>query len=243
MNNILSDIKANLEVIKKRMDLAAHRAGRDSNKIQLVTVTKSHPVEIVEAAINAGADKLGENYPEEAVIKIELLKEISAKVQWHMIGHVQSRKVRLVVENFNYVHSIDSFRLAEKFNRTLEDYGITLPIFLEVNVSGEDTKNGFPINTPEGLIQTYSQIEQIIDLRKIKVIGLMSMPPYTIDPEKSRPYFKRMQWFRDELLKKYNSLELDELSMGTSSDFEVAIEEGATIIRVGQAILGPRIKE
>lgn len=182
---------------------------------------------------------LGENYAEEGVDKIIAL-ENESKVEWHMIGHVQSRKAELVANNFYLLHSLDSLKLAKRINRALDESGKELPVLLEFNVSGEESKYGWQASDEKTWSQLLPELKQIVDLDHLRVRGLMTMPPYYEDPELSRPFYSKLKRLRDYLADKFPGTTWNELSMGTSIDFETAIEEGSTFIRVGQAILGKR---
>jgi len=202
-------------------------------------VTKSQPVEIVRAAIEAGAKILGENYPEEGVMKIQSLQEFSA-VEWHMIGHVQSRKAQLVAGNFNFLHSLDSLKLAKKLDRFCGEAGRNLSVLLEFNVGGEDSKGGWPA-WDEGRWQELSaELVEVFALPHLKVRGLMAMPPLGETAEFSRSYFQKVKRLQEHLSAQFPQMDFSELSMGTSMDYEVAVEEGATFVRVGTAIVGAR---
>lgn len=216
---------------------AARRAGRNPDDIRLVTVTKTHPPETVLAAMQAGLTLFGENYAEEAVAKMQALP---AGAEWHMIGHVQSRKAELVAANFSVLHSLDSLKLAGRLNRFAAEQGRVLPVLLEVNVGGEETKFGYPASTPAQVEALAGEVEQILQFSALKICGLMTMPPFFDDGEPARPYFKALRTLRDVLARRFPALTWDELSMGTSADYAVAVEEGATLVRVGTAILGPR---
>jgi pyridoxal phosphate enzyme (YggS family) len=218
-------------------DAAAH-AGRDSASVRLVVVTKSQPLEIVRAAIEAGADLLGENYAEEAVGKITALQD--SKVEWHMIGHVQSRKADLVASNFSMLHSLDSLKLAARLERSCAQSDRILPVLLEVNVSGEASKFGFQAWEETYWDELLRALTPLLDFPHLRVRGLMTMPPFYTDPIQTRPYFQRMYRLQEYLTDHLPSADWTELSMGTSVDFVAAVEEGATFVRVGQAILGPR---
>ncbi len=227
------------ERYQRVLDQIAEAARRSRHEpARLVVVTKSQPLEVVRAAIEAGVTLLGENYAEEAVEKIAALRQFA--VEWHMIGHVQSRKANLVAAHFDRLHSLDSLKLAARLDRFCAEAGRTLTVLLEVNVSGEESKFGFPAwneNTWPDLAATLAELEQYPHLR---VQGLMTMPPYFEDPEQTRPYFRRMRRLQEYLTGRLPQFEWRELSMGTSADFIAAVEEGATFVRVGQAILGPR---
>jgi pyridoxal phosphate enzyme (YggS family) len=217
---------------------AATRSGRTEGAVRLVVVTKSQPLEVVQAAVAAGAGILGENYAEEAVSKISALKNTS--VEWHMIGHVQSRKSALVAGNFSMLHSLDSIKLAERLNRDCNDQNRKLPVLLEINVSGEETKYGFRGWSENSWSDLVSECEKIMELPGLQLRGLMTMPPYYDDPERTRPFFDRLHRLQVYLQKCIPQANLAEISMGTSVDFIAAIEEGSTLVRVGTAIVGSR---
>ncbi len=234
----LSEIPQKLASVNEKISAAAKRAGRDPGEIKLVVVSKGQPVDVIQAAIEAGVRIFGENYPEESVAKIQSLA--AEDIEWHMIGHLQSRKARLVSKHFQYMHSLDSLHLAEKLDKLLAEPGRVLPVLLEFNVGTELSKSGWQADNTETWSDLLSDVEKILSLPHLKVNGLMSMPPLTVTPDEARVYFKRLVGLRDYLRGRYPEQTWDELSMGTSSDFEVAIEEGATFIRIGTSILGPR---
>jgi len=218
----------------KRMSHAAMRAGRRPEEVRLVAVTKTVGVEEIKQALDVGLRMFGENRVQEAKEKISNLKsEISnAKIEWHMIGHLQSNKVRPAVQLFDLVHSVDSAGLAEEINKEAARIGKVQRVLIEVKLSEEATKSG--ISEPE----LSALIEKVAKLGNLKLEGLMTMPPFFDEPERARPYFKRLRELRDALAEK--GFSLPELSMGMSGDFDVAIEEGATLVRVGTAIFGER---
>ncbi len=218
---------------------AAHQAGRSPEATRLVVVTKLQPLEVVRMAIEAGARALGENYAEEAATKIEGLGAQSG-VEWHMIGHIQSRKASIVAQHFALVHSLDSLHLAQRLNRSAAELGHVLPVLLEFNVSGEQSKHGWLAADEAHWTDLLTDINAISELANLKLRGLMTMPPLSTDPEAAREHFRRLRRLRDFLASKVQQAAWDELSMGTSADFTVAVEEGATLVRVGQALLGPR---
>jgi pyridoxal phosphate enzyme (YggS family) len=232
-------VKENYQKTLHRIARSAESAGRDPNEIKLVVVTKGHPFELVEAVIEAGARFLGENYVEEARPKIEASSTFSV-VDWHMIGHIQSRKARDVVEYFDYVHSLDSIKLAKRLNRFSEAAETVMPVLLELNVSGEESKYGWSVWDEEKFQQFLHQVDQIMELKNLDIRGLMMMAPFLDNPEDARPYFKQLQRMQAILMKEYPQVDWTELSMGMSSDFEIAIQEGATMVRIGTAILGER---
>ena len=227
-----------MALVLEKITAAATRAGRDPNEVKLVVVSKGQPIEVIQAAISAGVRIFGENYPEESVEKIQATDV--AGVEWHMIGHLQSRKARLVCTHFQFMHSLDSLHLAEKIERILAENGRILPVLLEFNVGTEMSKGGWQADDPRSWSELLPEIEQILGLEHLQVRGLMTMPPLTVSPDEARTYFKRLAELREYLRSCYPHQTWDELSMGTSSDFEVAIEEGATFVRIGTSILGPR---
>jgi pyridoxal phosphate enzyme (YggS family) len=232
-------ISQRLAQVMERIERAARTGGRSPDAVQLVVVTKGHDLDHVQEAVEAGACRLGENYLDEALEKIEALKDHSG-LQWHMIGHVQSRKARPVAEKFDYVHSVDSLKLAERLSQHALENRRILPVLLEINVSGEESKFGFA-GWEEGHYPALLEgVRAMRALSNIEVRGLMSMAPYGSQPEAARPHFQRLRSLRERLSKDLADMHLVELSMGMSGDFEVAIQEGATLVRVGEAILGPR---
>lgn len=220
----MSDLAANLQAVEARIAAAARRGGRDPGAVTLVGVSKTVPPERVNQAVAEGLTILGESKVQEARAKIPL---VSSRARWHLIGHLQSNKARDAVQLFELIHSVDSLKLAGELDKWAERAGKTQPILLEVNVSGEKTKYGF---APE---QVAGALEQLAGFSRLEPRGLMTIAPYLEDPKAVRPYFRRLRELAERL-------ELPELSMGMSHDFEVAIEEGATLVRVGTAIFGER---
>ena len=239
-DNIVREIKNNLEIVQEKLICAAIKSGRNPENVRLIVVTKSQPLEIVKAVIKAGAFFLGENYAEEGLEKI-IACENESELEWHMIGHVQGRKAELVANNFNFMHSMDGVKLAKRLNRALDETGKDLPILLEFNVGGEESKFGWQASDEKNWQQFLPDLKQILELPHLKVKGLMTMPPYFEDPELTRPFYSKLRRLRDYLADQFPETIWNELSMGTSFDFEIAIEEGSTFIRVGQAILGKRL--
>ena len=239
MDALVSQIRERYAYTLERIAVAARTAGRDPGEVRLVVVTKAQPVEVVQAAIQAGAHILGENYPEESVSKISYLGPQSG-VEWHMIGHVQSRKARLVIEHFDLLQSLDSLKLAERLERMAAEAGRTLPVLLEFNVGGEESKHGWPAMQEKDWPALYPDVETILGLGYLEIRGLMTMPPLEMDPEDARIYFRNLRRLRDHLAVRYPQADWRELSMGTSADYETAVQEGATLVRVGTAIVGPR---
>ncbi len=205
----------------------------------MVVVTKAQPVEVAAAAIEAGARFLGENYAEEGVTKIQSLQKSSA-VEWHMIGHVQSRKAALVAGHFNFMHSLDSLKLARRLDRFCAEAGRNLPVLLEFNVGGEESKGGWEAWDETRWQSLTGEIAEVLALPNLQVRGLMSMPPLGENAEFSRPYFQKLRRLQEYLKEQFPQANLSDLSMGTSSDYQVAVEEGATFVRVGTEIVGPR---
>ena len=236
--NLQEQIRNNFDKVVRRVSIAARSVNRDPNEIKIVVVTKAHPLSVIDAAVNAGIKNIGENYVGEAVEKITNFED--EDVTWHMIGHIQSRKARIVSEYFDYVHSVDRVKLARKLNQAMEQRAGTLPILLECNVSGETSKHGFPAWREDRWGNLDPEIEEITELPRLRIMGLMTIPPWDPDPEKSRLYYKRLVRLQENVSTRFPSSNWNELSMGMSNDFEVAIECGSNVIRVGRAIFGPR---
>lgn len=232
-------IRNNIQRVQENIDKAARKVGRSIDEVKLVVVTKTHPVETVRMAIEAGAKYLGENYAEEGVEKKTLLSDQTG-IEWHMIGHIQSRKARMIAKHYDFVHSLDSVKLANRLSNFSIEINRTIPVLLECNVSGEESKFGFPIWDENGWESVIPEIEKIISLPGILISGLMTMAPYFDDGELARPIFQKLKRFQAYLMRKFSKTDWHELSMGMSGDYEAAVQEGATIIRVGQAILGYR---
>lgn len=239
MDTTIDQIRAHYDWVNEQIAEAAAAVGRDPRSVRLLVVTKAQPVEKIQAAYQAGARLFGENYPEETAAKIDAMSDLPG-IEWHMIGHLQSRKARIIAAHFDWLHSLDSISLAGKLDRALAEAGRVLPVLLEVNVSGEESKFGFPAWQEESWSELVSQFDRIAALEHLQIRGLMTMPPYNDDPERTRPYFARARRLRDFLAGRLPQAIWDELSMGTSVDFAVAIQEGATFVRVGTAIIGPR---
>jgi pyridoxal phosphate enzyme (YggS family) len=236
----MGQLERNLESVRQRIAAAAVRAEREPDEVTLVAVTKTQPPEVIQAAYDLGVRCFGENRVEEAEGKAGALPPDS---EWHMIGHVQSRKAKRVVPLFGIVHSVDSTKLARRLDRLCAGRSEPLPILLEFNVSGEESKYGFRAARwfVDGAARQalLSAMVQITSLSHVKVLGLMTMAPIVPDPEDARPVFRRLRRLRDDLREGFPQVNWDHLSMGMTDDFEVAIEEGATLIRVGRAIFAP----
>ena len=224
----------NASNILKKISHAAMRAGRSPDEVKLIAVTKTVGIETIKEAIDAGLRIFGENRVQEAQKKISDLKfEISnSNIEWHLIGHLQKNKAKYAVQLFDLIHTVDSIELAEELNKQAEKIGKIQRVLVQVKLSEEETKHGI---SEKGLLPV---IERIKSLNNLKLEGLMTMPPFFEDPEKARPYFRRLREIRDNAER--NGFNLPELSMGMSNDFEVAIEEGATMVRIGTAIFGER---
>ncbi len=237
--NLSQSIRVNYQRVQERIAESAILSSRSPDDVKLITVTKGKSIETVQAAISAGARILGENYPEEGQTKI-LAASDQSSVQWHMIGHIQSRKARIVCENFNYVHSLDSMKLARRLDRFSGEMKNTLPVLLEINVSGEESKFGWRAHRKEDWAGLLAEFSEIIELPNLQVRGLMTIPPIVSDAEDSRPHFQLLRKLRDYLAMQLSNVNWSELSMGMSADFESAIKEGSTMVRIGTAILGAR---
>jgi pyridoxal phosphate enzyme (YggS family) len=238
MSSLSSSIHERYIHTLERIAAAEKRAGRAAGSAKLVVVTKSQPVETVRAALEAGVKIIGENYPEEAVAKIQAIGPVDA--EWHMIGHVQSRKADLIPANFSLMHSLDSVKLATRLDRFAAQAGHVLPALLEFNVGEEESKFGWAVSDESRWSALLPEIDMVLKLENLTVRGLMTMPPLFADPERTRPYFQKLRRLRDFLSQNFPAADWSELSMGTSADFEAAVEEGATLVRVGTAIVGPR---
>jgi len=235
----VSEVQDNYHRILERISVVASIAGRDPGEIRLVVVTKGQPAEKIQAVIEAGAIDLGENYLEDAIPKIELFRP-SRDLIWHMIGHVQSRKAPGVCQYFSYVQSLDSLKLAHRMSRSIGDPNSAKSVLIEFNVSGEETKFGFPAWQEDRWNQLLSELREIVAQPNLAIHGLMGMAPYSQNPESARPYFQRLFRLREYLNFQIPEGDWRELSMGMSADFEIAIQEGATIVRLGEAVMGKR---
>ena len=227
-----STAKANIEKIRAIIAAAASRAGRKASDVRLMAVTKTVDDERIMEAIGAGVDIIGENYVQEAKRKIE---KMGRSIEWHMIGYLQSNKAKYAVKLFDMIHSVDRAELARELNKRAAAQGSAMKILIEINVSGEKTKSGVPCDAALQLVRDISHLENL------SVRGLMTMAPWFDDPEQARPYFASLRKLRDTInAEKIERVEMRELSMGMSGDYEVAVEEGATIVRIGRSIFGER---
>jgi PLP dependent protein len=226
----MESIEENLARVREQIAVAAARAGRVKEEIELVAVSKTHPVEKVQAAFEAGQTLFGESRVQEARAKIPLLP---SRLRWHFIGHLQKNKIRHALPLFELFHGIDSLAVAQEMHRVAEEEGMHPRVLLEINLAGEASKHGF---APEELQR---DLEPTLSLGRLTVEGLMTIPPLAPEAEASRHYFVALRELRDKLETEFN-VRLPQLSMGMSGDFPIAIEEGATLVRVGTAIFGER---
>ncbi len=266
---MVTDIAANINLIRQKIAVVCAHCGRDPHSVALMAVTKTVPAELILQAVDAGITLLGENYVQEAKEKIASVEAVQkcsdarrAKTesrdvyintlsddvcsatpqmgvfqqpQWHLIGHLQTNKAKYAVKLFDSVHSVDRQELAQELDRRAKAVSRKMNILIEVNVSGEQTKNGVPA------ADALELIKRIASLDNLTVRGLMTMAPYSDNPETSRPYFQALRRLRNDIIREgIPGIQMDELSMGMTDDFAVAIEEGATIIRIGRAIFGTR---
>jgi pyridoxal phosphate enzyme (YggS family) len=226
-------IGENLQLVFERIRHATQQSGRPDGSVRLVAATKSVGLDQIREGITAGLTILGENRLQEALPKIEALR--GDPIQWHFIGHLQRRKVRSVVGVFDLIQSVDSVELAEEIDRRAQEAGLTQAVLLEVNLEGEATKAGFLPDELDGALPSLGALPHVA------VKGLMAIPPPTSDPEQARPYFRRLRELALRLSRQpISTISLQELSMGMSNDYHVAVEEGATMVRVGTAIFGAR---
>lgn len=236
--NHTENIRQNVDIVFERIENASRKAGRDPETISLVAVTKQKPAVVVKTLVELGLKKIGESYLKEASFKMDLLKDF--QIDWHMIGTIQTGKEKEIAARFNEVHSVGNKITAVKLNEFAAIYHRNLPIFLEFNVSGEATKHGWEAWNEDTWPELAPDLDEILDLSNLEVKGLMTMAPYSEDPQSARPFFKRLRKLRDYLSKEYPRAGIEGLSMGMSGDFEVAIDEGATVLRIGSALVGPR---
>jgi pyridoxal phosphate enzyme (YggS family) len=226
-------IQSRLKRVEDRIRATALSCGRDPKTVRLVAVSKTMPVDLIRAAIKAGVTVLGENYVQEAGEKIEALR--GEEVSWHFIGHLQSNKAKYAVKLFDMIHSVDSLKLATELNKRAGATGKVQNILVQVNISGEETKSGVETERAVELVR------QIAPLENLAVCGLMTMPPYFNAPDKVRPYFRALGSLQALIRQQaIPNVHITELSMGMTGDFETAIQEGATLVRIGTAIFGER---
>ncbi len=229
------DFKARLERVLDRIERAARRVGRDPADVKLVAASKALPVERLYEAVACGCHAFGENRVQEALAKMDALGACPG-LEWHLIGPLQANKVRAVVGRFSLVHAVDRVEVAERLDRAARAHGCIQPVLIEINIAGERTKHGF---TPE---DTLSTLERLGSLAGLRILGLMAIPPAAASPEAARPHFRKVRELAARVdARKIHGVSMMELSIGMSGDFEIAIEEGATLVRIGTALFGPRL--
>jgi PLP dependent protein len=226
----MNSIAENLERVREQIAQAAAKVGRSADDVELVAITKTHPSEKVREAVEAGQTLFGESRVQEARLKIP---ELLSNLRWHFVGHLQKNKIRHALPLFEMIHSIDSLALAKDMNRIAEEDGLHPRVLLEVNVAGEGSKFGF---TPEKLRE---EMESLLALPRLSILGLMTIPPLAEEAEASRKFFVQLRELRDRVQTEFH-VDLAQLSMGMTQDFPIAVEEGATLVRVGTAIFGER---
>jgi PLP dependent protein len=239
MDDFRNSILMRYEMIQDAIGKSAILSDRKPESIKLLTVTKGHPYSVIHAAYSLGLRDFGENYIEEAVEKIEYFKKLG-DIHWHMIGHLQSRKARQVCDHFSWFGALDRMKIAERLSSYCLEIQSNLPVLLECNVSGETSKFGWPAWDEITWDHLVSEFSILVKLPGIQVKGLMTMAPYLENPESTRPYFSRLRKLREYLSQNIPDVDWAELSMGMSADYPIAIEEGATIVRIGTALLGSR---
>lgn len=227
------DLESNLNSVREKIEKAAAKVGRNPSEINLVAVTKRFQPERIVEALEIGINTFGENYAQEFRDKYKILEELTdKKINWHFIGRIQKNKVKYIVGKADLIHSLDSLSVAQEIDKRAKRLGIKVPVLIEVDTGGEESKGGVRSSKLEEFLG------ELDELPALDVQGLMTMPPYFDDKERARPYFIKLREIRNSLITKFPGLR--ELSMGMSGDFEIAIEEGATIVRVGTAIFGER---
>jgi PLP dependent protein len=230
LQSCMNSIAENLERVRRQIASAAAKSGRSPDAVELVAITKTHPAGKVREAVEAGQSLFGENRVQEARAKIP---ELPSNLRWHFVGHLQKNKVRQALPLFEMIHSVDSLALAQDINRIAEEEGLHPRVLLEVNVAGEGSKFGFSSE------KIRDQMEELLALSRLSILGLMTIPPVTKESETSRKYFVQLRELRDRLQTEFR-VDFAQLSMGMTQDFPIAVEEGATLVRVGTAIFGER---
>ncbi len=225
-------IKENLEEVEARITRACERSGRERSEVTLISVSKTKPAEMLQEAYDAGSRDFGENKPQEIR---EKYPQLPTDIRWHMIGHLQRNKIKYIIDKVCMIHSVDSIRLAEAIDEEAKKHGIIMPVLIEVNVAEEESKFGVHLDEAESLIR------QISELSNIQVQGLMTIAPFTENAEDNRIYFRKLRnLYVDIKDKNIDNVNMCNLSMGMTGDYEVAVEEGATMVRVGTGIFGAR---
>lgn len=228
----MNSIAENLGRVREQIAQAAAKAGRAADEIELVAISKTHDAERIREAIEAGQSLFGESRVQEARVKIP---ELSSAIRWHFVGHLQKNKIRHALPLFELIHSIDSLALAQDMNRVADEEGLQPRVLLEVNLAGEGSKFGFKPDTVR------EEMEALLALNRLSILGLMTIPPLAEEAEASRKYFVQLRELRERLQSEFH-VDLAQLSMGMTQDFAVAVEEGATLVRVGTAIFGERTR-
>jgi pyridoxal phosphate enzyme (YggS family) len=232
LGEAIMDVADNIRHVRAMMADAARRSGRSPAAVRLMAVTKTVADDRIREAVRAGVEIIGENYVQEAKRKLE---KIGKTGEWHLIGHLQTNKAKFAVRLFDMIHSVDRIELAVEIDRRARNIGRIMKVLIEVNVAGEETKSGVPLGAALDLVRAVAPLENI------SVQGLMTMPPWFDDQEEARPFFRTLRELRDRIVaERIPGLEMPELSMGMTGDYPVAIEEGATIVRVGRGIFGDR---
>jgi len=222
----------NIRLVRERMAAAARRAGRDPASVRLMAVTKKVDDDRISEALRAGVEIVGENYVQEAKRKLD---KMGKDAEWHLIGRLQTNKAKYAIRLFEMIQSVDRLELARELDRRAREAGRVMDILIEVNIGGEETKSGVPLETAPALVRAVAPLENL------SIRGLMTMPPWFDDPAEARPFFRSLRELRDRIeAERIPRVEMRELSMGMTGDFEVAIEEGATIVRIGRGIFGER---
>ena len=229
----MNSIAENLERVREQIAAASAKSGRSTDDVELVAITKTHPAERVREAIEAGQTLFGESRVQEARAKIP---ELPSNVRWHFVGHLQKNKIRHALPLFELIHSVDSLQLAQEMNRIAQEGGLHPRVLLEINVAGEGSKFGFRSD------RLREQMEALLALPRLSILGLMTIPPLAEDAQASRKYFIQLRELRDRLQTEFR-VDFAQLSMGMTQDFPIAVEEGATLVRVGTAIFGERSKQ
>lgn len=225
-------LKENYEIVEQNIIKACERSGRDRSEVTLIAVSKTKPVEMLQEVYDAGARNFGENKVQEICDKYD---KLPADVRWHMIGHLQRNKVKQVIDKTVMIHSVDSYRLAQEISVQAQKKGIIMPILIEVNVANEESKFGITAD------ETLQLVEEIAALPSLKICGLMTIAPYVVDAEENRLYFRQIKQLSVDIKNKnIDNVSMDVLSMGMTGDYQVAIEEGSTMVRVGTGIFGAR---
>lgn len=238
MTDNIQRFRKKINHVREQIKSSALKAGRDPASVKLLVVTKEKPAQVVKQLFDAGQTIIGESYVQEASFKMELLSDFD--IEWHMVGHIQSGKAKFVAAHFSCVHSLDRLGLAEDLNQAAEANERILPVYLECNVSGEESKHGWKAWDETTWGHLAEKMKPVLSMSHLDVRGLMTMAPYHQDPEHARPFFVKLRRLSAFLSRTFPERPIEGLSMGMSADYGVAVEEGATIVRVGSAIVGPR---